>query len=78
MPPDPRTCIHHERLAGDIREIKHTVFRIEDKLGEGQVKFAKHGVRLGMVEKVVYSAAGLALLGVVGAVLTVVLKGWAG
>jgi hypothetical protein len=78
MPPDPLTCQHHERLASDIGEIKATVFRIEDKLGEGQVKFAKHGVRLGILEKVVYGVVGLVLMGVVGGVLAFMFGKWGG
>ena len=64
-------CPHHEAFASDIKEIKESTTRIETALGEGAVKFGKIGVRLGIVEKIVYGGVALLLI----AALTFLLKG---
>ena len=72
--PDPGKCPHHDALQRDVAEIKATVTSIDKRLGSGDVSFGKIGIRLGIVEKVVYSGVALVLTGVGVALLSYVLK----
>jgi hypothetical protein len=71
MPDDTRrgTCAAHDTLAATIREIRSDVKEILRRLGKGDVTFAATGVRMRVLELVVYGACGAVLLYVAGRVL---------
>lgn len=74
-------CSHHEALYARIErmtevqeKVNGTLGRIDHALGEGKIDFAKIGLRLTMIERVVYGLVGAALLGIVSAALALLLK----
>ena len=71
MPDDTRrgTCAAHDTLSDTIREIRSDVKEILRRLGKGDVTFAATGVRMRVLELVVYGACGAVLLYVAGRVL---------
>jgi hypothetical protein len=72
---DPGMCVHHEAVEQGIAEIKSDTKTILAKLEEGNVTFAHHGLRIGILEKIVYGAAGLLLLGALGLAIRAILNG---
>lgn len=68
--PENRGAIHE-----DIAEMKADIKSILEKLKEGAVSFARYGVRISVLEKLVYGAVGLFLIGAVGVVIKVVWNG---
>lgn len=73
MPPDrasgPNVCEQHQALANDLCEIKHYLESISRVLGDGKVNFATLGVRVQMLERIVFAGAGLLLLASAGAII---------
>lgn len=64
----------HATLAQDVKDIKDGITRIESRLGTGDVSLATLAVRVAFLEKLVYGAVALALTGLGGAILALVLK----
>jgi len=63
------TCAAHDTLTAAVREIRSDVKEILRRLGKGDVTFAATGVRMRVLELIVYGACGAALLYVAGRVL---------
>jgi hypothetical protein len=71
-------CALHPTLEGNLTDIKQSLQRIEGRLGTGDISLATLALRVEFLEKCVYGAVALALTGVVGSILALVLKGGAG
>lgn len=71
----PDDCPAHAALAEDLAEIKSKLQTVLDRLGGGDVTFATLTLRVQFLERLVYGAAGLALLGIGTAIMALVLKG---
>ena len=77
----PRTLPGLRRQRGDmtlderLAAIEETQERILDKLGQGNTSFASLHLRMRALEVIVYGACGLGMVGLVGSVLYLVLKG---
>ncbi len=68
-------CPYHEGLEKGISEIKGDTRTILEKLESGAVQFAKQGLRIGILEKIVYGAVGLLLLAAVGVAIRSLVNG---
>ncbi len=62
MPEDK--CPYHDRLQTDMTDVQKTVHSIDTRLAKGDVHFGKMGIRLGIVEKIVYGGVTLTLMAV--------------
>ena len=66
-------CAAHDTLVAAVHEIRSDVKEILRRLGKGDVTFAATGVRMRVLELVVYGACGAVLLYVAGRVLAAAL-----
>ena len=69
MPTDSLTCHNHGAMHSDIKDIKRCTMTIEKSLSDGKTEFALLKQRMTLVEQIVFSACGLILISVLGAIV---------
>lgn len=74
----PRDCAAHASMASDLSTIKADVRTILNRLGSGDVTFATMLLRVQLLEKLVYGAVAVALLGMATAVVSLAMGGLKG
>ena len=67
-------CGEHRMFVESLTEIKDLLRDICKELKEGATSFATIETRLVLVERIVFGAAGLALLSIAGAILSFVIR----
>ena len=63
-----------ERILKDMDDVKATLKAVLERLGSGNTDIEMLKLRVATLEKLVYGAVGLALVGVAGAIVSLVLK----
>lgn len=69
----PDDCPHHKDLAEFVKKMDAKLDTIIASMSTGSVAIAELKLRVQLLEKVVFGAVGLVLVGVIGAALTVLL-----